>query len=64
MTPTTTQEKWKNALISVLIGAGVTFLATLLEGLLDLIKTIEVDPAGIATGVIYYLKSWRQGPIA
>jgi hypothetical protein len=47
----------KHALISILVGALVAFIASLLQGLLSLVKINGVDFVGTGAGMVYYLKS-------
>ena len=56
-------ETLKKALISILIGAGIAFLSTVLEGLLHYVQALDLNPAAMTAGVIYYLKSWKSSQI-
>jgi len=54
------KENWKQAFISLLIGAGVTFFATLFEGLADMLKSHSTEiVSGISAMGIYLAKAYR-----
>ena len=55
-----TKENWKQALIAILIGAGVAFFSTLFEGLAEYLKahTTEVVSGGTSS-FVYMLKRFR-----
>lgn len=58
-----TRENLKHVMISILIGAGIAFVSSLLEGLLNLIKNIGHNLPGITAGMVWYLKSWKTNRI-
>ncbi len=51
-----TKNTIKHAIISILIGAVIAFVTTLLEGLLSLLKDHTFNFAGLVGGMIYYLR--------
>lgn len=55
-----TKEHIKQALLSILIGASVAFLTTLIEGLADFIRSNgEHIVAGIVSTAYYLAKAYR-----
>lgn len=48
-------KNWKEVLIAIFIGACVSFLATLFEGLADFLRSNAEQLAGGATTVAYWL---------
>ncbi len=58
-----TKENVKHVVISIFIGAGIAFVSTLLQGLLDYVKTIDLNATGILSGIGFYLLKWRTTPI-
>lgn len=50
-------EQLKKALWSVLVGAAVAFITTLLQGLLTWVQQAQFDFAGPATAVLWFLKN-------
>lgn len=54
-----TKEQWKQALVAVFIGALVTFVSSLVESLLGLLKDSVINFSGAAASMVYYLKSRR-----
>jgi hypothetical protein len=54
-----TKEQWKQALIAILIGAAVTFISSIINGLLELVKDNFLDLSGAGASMVYYLKSRR-----
>ena len=48
-------DNWKEVLTAILIGACVSFLATLFEGLADFLRANAEPLAGSATTVAYWL---------
>lgn len=55
-----TREHLKHLLLSVLIGAAVSFLTTLFQGILDLLHKVGPSLPGIVVGVGRYLLTWRS----
>lgn len=54
------KNNWKQVLISILVGAGVTFFATLFEGLADLLKSHSTEiVSGISATTIYLAKAYK-----
>lgn len=49
----------KQILISILVGATVAFLTTLLEGLLGLLQDPVTPAVGGVAGTTHYLLKWR-----
>ena len=49
----------KHALISVLVGAAISFLVTLLQGVIDALQGTQQIPAAVSGGVVWYVRSWR-----
>ena len=47
----------KHALISILVGAVVAAVTTILQGLLNLVKIHGVDLLGTGASMVYYLKA-------
>lgn len=50
-----TKDQIKHALISLLVGALVSFILTLFQGILDFLKENAVDIIGGASATITYL---------
>ena len=48
-------KNWKEVLIAILIGASVSFLATLFEGLANFLQSNAEQLAGGAASVAYWL---------
>lgn len=55
-----TKEQWRQAFVAILIGAAVTAISSLIEGLLALFKDQFVNISGTAASMVYYLKSHRN----
>jgi len=54
-----TPEQWKQAIISILVGACVAFVTTLLQGLADWLRGVDYI-TGPMSGISYYLvKTWK-----
>lgn len=51
----TTRQQIKHALISILIGAIIAFITTLLQGLVQWLQHVDLQPTGAVGGVGYYL---------
>ena len=54
-----TRSQLKQICISILVGASVAFVTTLLEGILGYLRAHVIDVTGVGTGVVWYLKSWK-----
>lgn len=55
-----TKENWKQALIAILIGAGVAFFSTLFEGLAGYLKSHATEAiSGGVSSFVYMLKRFR-----
>lgn len=53
-------ENFKQALLSIFIGCSVAFLASLMEGLADLLRAnAENIVAGLSSTAVYLAKSYR-----
>ena len=57
------KETLKKAVISIIIGASITMLSTILTGLLELLQKYQGDIVPMATGMIYFIKSWKTSQI-
>jgi hypothetical protein len=57
MTP---KEIWRQALISILIGAIISFLTVLFQGLLDLLKDLPAEVPGVLAGSGRYIIKWTS----
>lgn len=58
----TAGEAFKHALISILVGAIIAFITTLLQGLVDYLKHLNIEPLGAISGVLtYVVRTFRKG---
>lgn len=55
-------ETFKKALLSIVIGASVSFLTVLFQGLLDFVKHAGPAVPGIAVAVYHNLITWKTNP--
>lgn len=49
------RKELKQALVSLLIGAGVSFITIILQGLIDILHTIPTQAPGTFAGMATYL---------
>ena len=56
-----TKENWKQVLISLLIGASVTFISTLFQGLLDILQQHANEIIGGGVSSLVYLTRVYRG---
>ena len=49
----------KKAIFSILVGASVMMLANILQGLLNLLLDYKDSIIPAASGMAYYLKTWK-----
>jgi hypothetical protein len=54
------KDMLKHALVSVLVGAIVSFLTVLLQGLLNVLQNGQFDFAGPVSSMIYYFKGRKM----
>lgn len=55
-----TKDQWKNAVMAVMVGACISFLSTLFQGLADLLTQNAVAvTSGAASATVYWIKSMR-----
>ena len=54
----------KHAAISILVGATVSFLTVLLQGLIDVLHQIPTELPGMGVSMLIYLKSSASNFIA
>lgn len=50
----------KQAVISILIGATISFLTVLFQGALDLFKGYNLEDGGAIVGMLKYIHSWSS----
>lgn len=55
-----TKENWKHVIMSILIGAGVAFLSSFFDGIIDLLKGYGNDYAGGLTAATTYLAKYLK----
>lgn len=56
------KENIKKILIAILIGAVVSFVTALMQGLIDALQNIQPETTGSVAGVIKYLTKWNSNP--
>lgn len=56
----TPKERWKHALISILIGAAISFLTVLFQGLVDFLKDMPPEIPGSLVGMVRYITKWTS----
>jgi len=57
------KQQLKQALISILIGAAISFLTVLFQGLLDYRGGIKESLPGVISGMVYYIAKQGTRPI-
>ena len=57
------KETLKQALIAILIGATISFLTTIFQGLLDFLHNAGPAMPGVIVGMGKYLFKWRTLPL-
>lgn len=57
------KEIWKQALMSILIGAIISFLTVLFQGLVDFLKNIPPEVPGALVGMTRYITKWTSHPL-
>lgn len=56
-----TKDQWRRVIISILVGAVVTAISSIIDLVLNEVKGHILDLSGTASSMIYYLKSRRVG---
>lgn len=49
------KETLKQAIVSILVGAVIAFLTSLMQGALDFLQGTDLTPAGSVGGMAYYI---------
>lgn len=58
------KDQFKQVLTSILIGATISFLTVLFQGLLDYLGSVRDTLPGAVAGMVYYLKTWSTSRLA
>ena len=52
----------KQVLTSILVGASIAFITTLLQGLLNYFGHFDPGSVGAGSGMVFHLLKWRINP--
>ncbi len=57
------KDMWKQALMSILIGAAISFLTVLFQGIVDFLQNIPPEITGSLVGITRYITKWTSNRI-